>query len=266
MDQSQRNRKIKRQLDKILSEFNRTDYLEFDPLGIVYSYSHHRDQELAGLVAALFAFGNVTSIRKTLREILKPIGDRPSLNLESMSDKEIQKAWGQSYYRFYSSADITELFFSLRSLLKRKISFEDLFFIQPGNLLQEKLPHFRNLLRSQMRFESPGIKFMLPNPQESAAKRWHLYLRWMVRQESPDLGLWSKFHPRELIQPLDTHLFDIGRSLGLITLKSPSLKAAQELTNHFLKWAPEDPIRYDFALCQVGIQKQKKQRFKDFKS
>jgi uncharacterized protein (TIGR02757 family) len=83
-------------------------------------------------------------------------------------------------------------------------------------------------------------------------KRWMMYLRWMVRKDSLDMGLWSVMSPRELIMPLDTHTFSLSKKLGLLQRKQCDLKAALELTERLRSFDPNDPIKYDFALYRLG--------------
>ena len=101
-----------------------------------------------------------------------------------------------------------------------------------------------------------GLKFLIPDPVRGAAKRWHLYLRWMVRPRGAlDLGTWSgMFHPRELIVPLDTHWVRIGPRLGLTRRSTAGLAMALEITEALRGLDPEDPLVYDFPVCHFGIR------------
>ena len=82
-----------------------------------------------------------------------------------------------------------------------------------------------------------------------------MFLRWMIRKESPvDLGLWNNIiDQRTLIMPLDTHVIQEANRLGLIKTKSTSMKVACELTEKLCKIFPEDPLKGDFALFGYGI-------------
>ncbi len=250
-------------LEEILSEFSRKNFLYSDPLGVVHQYQDPKDQELIALVSALFAFGNVTSILKTLEQILRPLEGRPYEVLLHLKKSEMKKIWGKSYYRFYTSADIIFLFDRLQRILKAHGRLETAFASGwKGDTLTSVL-NFRSLFTAEAP-QSNGIKFMFAHPFEGTAKRWHMFLRWVVRKDDVDLGLWKSIPKSHLIQPLDTHLFQIGRALKLTRFKSPGLNAALQMTESFKKWAPEDPIKFDFALCRLGVLRQRNSRLKVF--
>jgi uncharacterized protein (TIGR02757 family) len=95
---------------------------------------------------------------------------------------------------------------------------------------------------------------LLTSPKDgSACKRMNLFLRWMVRRTPPDLGIWDFVDPARLVVPLDTHVHRIATFLGLSDRKTPDWKAARAITDRFAKFDRADPIRYDFAVCRLGI-------------
>jgi uncharacterized protein (TIGR02757 family) len=109
-------------------------------------------------------------------------------------------------------------------------------------------------------YRSKGYGFLIGKPltsvaKASAMKRWMMYLRWMVRADALDMGLWKRIEPSELIMPLDTHTFAVSRRLGLLQRKQCDLRAAVELTETLRKLDPEDPLKYDFALYRIGQEK-----------
>jgi uncharacterized protein (TIGR02757 family) len=103
--------------------------------------------------------------------------------------------------------------------------------------------------------DKAGVRYFFPAPSNgSACKRLNLYLRWMVRPaDGLDLGLWTKVDPADLIIPIDTHLGRISRNLGLTKRKSADWKSAEEVTARLARLDPADPLKYDFALCRLGI-------------
>lgn len=155
------------------------------------------------------------------------------------------------YYRFQRSHDVVRLFRVLKSILDR------------FGCLGAMLRHFyegdtRDMIwqvRQEFLRNEEGLTFFFPKPSASnPMKRWNLLLRWMVRKDGIDIGLWDFIPKDSLVMPLDIHLFKIGRCLGWIQRKNPSWKAACELTDALRVFSPEDPLRYDFFLCQrVGI-------------
>jgi uncharacterized protein (TIGR02757 family) len=102
--------------------------------------------------------------------------------------------------------------------------------------------------------DTKALEYLLPSPARgSACKRMNLFLRWMVRRTSPDLGIWPFVDPAKLLMPVDTHIHRIATFLGLNTRKSADWKAARQITDALARFDPADPVRYDFALCRLGI-------------
>ena len=101
-----------------------------------------------------------------------------------------------------------------------------------------------------------GVRFLLPNPEQgSACKRLNLYLRWMVRRDSVDLGLWSTVKPAALVIPLDVHIFNVARRVRLTSYRSPGWAMARDLTARLRRFDPDDPVKYDFAFHRMGLFK-----------
>ncbi len=254
--------KVKDFLDSILRKFNRKDYLHTDPIGLVHSYSDPEDQEIVALIAAMFSYGNVTSIRKAVRQILKPLNPDPSKKLRALRTRDLNTFWRGVYYRFYSEQDILFLISSLSTALQEEGRLRQMFRSCWDGDSRSSILQFQTKLKERggaSTFKSYGHRFMFSNPFQGTAKRWHLFLRWMVRKDDIDLGLWDFIPKNSLILPLDTHLFDISRQLGLTTKNSASLRVALEVTEQLKSFDPEDPLKYDFALCRLGILRLKHQ-------
>jgi uncharacterized protein (TIGR02757 family) len=160
-------------------------------------------------------------------------------------------SFGGLYYRFQKSDDIVYLFVILKRILER--------FGSMGLMLRHFYKGDVREMLWQVRDEFFGaderLTFFFPKPSNSnPMKRWNLYLRWMVRKDEIDIGLWDFIPKDRLVMPLDTHIFKIGKCFGWIKQKNPSWKAACEITDALKVFSPEDPLKYDFFLCQsVGI-------------
>jgi uncharacterized protein (TIGR02757 family) len=103
---------------------------------------------------------------------------------------------------------------------------------------------------------SVGFKFMFPLPENgSSCKRMNLFLRWMVRKDELDFGLWNSISPSKLVIPVDTHIARISTELGLTKRKNVSWKMAEEITENLKQFDPADPVKYDFAICHIGMRK-----------
>jgi uncharacterized protein (TIGR02757 family) len=100
----------------------------------------------------------------------------------------------------------------------------------------------------------PGVCYFFPKPSAgSGCKRLNLFMRWMVRTDALDLGVWRHVSPAQLIVPLDTHVIRVGRCLGLTKYTSPGWKMARDITASLRRLDPDDPVKYDFSLCHLGM-------------
>lgn len=211
----------------------------------------------AALVCALFAYGNVKAIVGFLKSL--------DFSLLDADERTIAAALSDRRYRFQTPADVIALFTGLAGLRRSGVKLQTLFeTTYPAEGFLCALSTLIATVREAAGVRSDGIDFLIGRPFEcrnlsgvSAHKRWLMFLRWMVRRESPDLGRWRGVSPADLLMPLDTHTFRLGRELGLIARKSSDLKAAIELTENLKKFDPADPLKYDFALYRLGQQEKK---------
>ncbi|MCX6073381.1 MAG: TIGR02757 family protein [Campylobacterales bacterium] len=208
--------------------------------------------EYHALTCALFAYGNVRAIVELLRSFDARWIDE--------SEEEILRATQGHYYRFQNREDIAQWFITL-GRLKRNGGVEERFKqgYERGGVL-EGLSHLIDTLYDLNSYRSTGYTFLIGKPIKkisgtSAMKRWMMYLRWMVRHDTLDMGVWSCVCPSELIMPLDTHTFSVSKRLGLLQRNQCDLKAALELTETLRGFDPIDPIKYDFALYRLGQEK-----------
>jgi uncharacterized protein (TIGR02757 family) len=220
-----------------------------DPLMVAREY---RDEYIS-LLCALYAYGNAKQIVKFISSL--------DFSLLECSEDIISKELKDRYYRFQKSDDVVASFIALKRL-KEIDSIENIFFEgyrKDGDIL-DGLWHFISTLRAVLPRDTHGYNFLVgsvPKKLSTASpyKRYMMYLRWMVRDDNLDMGLWSKIDKRDLIMPLDTHTFKMSQKLGLLDRKSYDLKSAIELSRVFRSWDESDPIKYDFALYRIGQEK-----------
>lgn len=243
---------IKKKLDTECARRNTASEISLDNLDPIIVAHRYRDATIS-LICALFSYGNVVQIVKFL--------DSLDFSLLNKSDEEIQEALKGHYYRFQKSEDVIALFIALKRLNKSS-SLEEVFksgynknsdVIDGINTtiktLQELYPHKSrgyNFLISKVSTKTKGA---------GALKRWMMYLRWMVREDNIDMGLWSGVQTKDLIMPLDTHTYKVGLRLGLLKRKTYDLQAAVELTETLRSFDKNDPLKYDFALYRMGQKK-----------
>jgi len=220
-----------------------------DPILIA---KRHNDETIS-LICALFAYGNVKAIIKFLESL--------DFSLLTASDETIEKELSSHYYRFQNSQDISALFIALKRLNSID-SIENIFYEgykKEENIL-DGLWNFITTLQEVYPRESRGYKFLIGSVPKKVSgtgtyKRYLMFLRWMVRSDEIDLGLWSKIEKKDLLMPLDTHTFKVSQKLGLLERKTYDMKAVLELTENLKKFDSFDPIKYDFALYRLGQEK-----------
>jgi uncharacterized protein (TIGR02757 family) len=243
--------------DEVYCLYNRREYVPPDPLQFLYSYPDIEDREIVGLIAAMLAFGRVEQIIKSVGIVLDVLGPHPRVSLLGLSDEELSASFFDFRHRWVKGSHVVALLRGIKATIEEHDSLQRAFAsslsLSDGDLLQALSLFANGLIRHAGLSETSGF---IPNPgRESACKRWHLYLRWMVRADEVDPGGWDSISPSKLLIPLDTHMFRLGRTLGWISHKAPDQKAAVELTRAFQVISPKDPVRYDFSLTRWGIRR-----------
>ncbi len=219
-----------------------------DPLWIATLYK----DEFIALICALFAYGNARSIVKFLQTL--------DFSLLEKEESTIRASLGTHYYRFQTSYDTQELFLTLCQA-KQHGSLEALFlegYVRNKSVM-DGLKTLISYLYDINPYRSKGYEFLLGKvPQNritSPYKRWHMFLRWMVRHDNLDLGLWQGVDKGDLLIPLDVHTFNVSKKLGLISHLRYDFKAVLELTQKLKEFDINDPVKYDFALYRIGQEK-----------
>ena len=248
---------LRERLDELVTTFDAST-ISPDPLELVHRYSDPLDQEVAGLIAAAFAYGRAEIIVANIGGVLAKMGPSPFAYLKRIADsgQRIEDFRGFSH-RFHKTVDLVLFLSCIAAAIKTHGSLGQLFrtcYDARDADVGPSLTRFIDELRSPIRYPPSAIRYLLTSPRDgSACKRMLLYLRWMVRRHPPDLGLWTFVDPAKLVMPVDTHIHRIATFLGLNRRKSADWKTARALTTRLAKFDSADPIRYDFALCRLGI-------------
>lgn len=255
---------LKPALDQLYETFNIPDSAA-DPIQIVKRFRRADDREVVGFCAAALAFGRVASVLQSIERLLSIMGDRPAEYVRAFDPRRDGPAFEGLVHRWTREKDLIALVWLLKQMLDRSGSIEG-FFIdgdRPGDV-EAALDSFSaralalDLKSAYGRVvpKRPGACYFFPRPSAgSACKRLNLFLRWMVRKDALDLGVWSRVTPARLIVPLDTHVIRVGRCLQLTRRISPGWAMAREITESLRQLDPEDPVKYDFALCHLGMMK-----------
>ncbi len=248
---------IKARLDDLYEQYNCPEYIDPDPLAFLYHYEDKRDREVAGLIASCLAYGRVEMIMGTVGQVLDGLGDHPFDWLYRAGEDDIRKLTQGFVYRFARENHLAGLFLGIHRVLRKFGSLEACFFngmktSAHDNQIIAGLAHLHGCLDSEKR-----AGHLLADPlKKSACKRSFLFLRWMVRKDRVDPGGWEPSLAKDLIVPLDTHMYAIGKLLGFTCRKSQDMKTAMEITGGFGKMVPEDPVKYDFCLTRFGIRRE----------
>jgi uncharacterized protein (TIGR02757 family) len=239
---------IKNVLDKYSESVNIPAFIDSDPVKFVHKYTLLQDIEVVGIFSAINAWGRRDMILRDITRILNIMGQSPydfvmSADLNTFSGT-------QSLHRTFNISDFGYVCRGLRKAYSTYPTLEQYFV---GKNMFEGIKSFRTEIISA---NNPGRSSKhLSNPDaNSACKRLHLFLRWMVRNDGiVDMGVWKNISPSELFIPLDVHVGRVSRSLGLIVRKQNDRKTVEELTAVLKQFNPEDPIVYDFALFGIGL-------------
>jgi uncharacterized protein (TIGR02757 family) len=254
---------LKPVLDRLYSDFNYPDSAT-DPIQIVRRYTRPADREVAGFVAAALAFGRVASVLQSIERVLAVMGAAPAAYLRRFDPRRDAPAFDGIVHRWIREKDIVALLWVLLQMVAEAGSIER-FFVQGDDPsspdIQGGLDSFStralalDLKTAYGRVpKRPGVCYFFPRPSAgSACKRLNLFLRWMVRRDALDLGVWSRVAPARLIVPLDTHVIRVGRCLRLTEYTSPGWRMARDITVSLRALDPEDPVKYDFAVCHLGM-------------
>lgn len=255
---------LKQTLEELYLTF-RVNYLSMDPLEIVRRYKDPRDKEVVGFIAAAFALGRVDFIRKNLNDLFSRLGPSPYRFILEFDPFRHGKVFEGFVYRFYRDRDLGVFVWWMKQILEADGSLSA-FFLSGYNEKEENVgPCLSRFVRKVLSLKTrpfysslpprgSGIRHFLADPTHgSGCKRLNLFLRWMVRRDGLDLGLWQEVSPSKLVIPLDTHITRLGRYLGLTRRTTPGWRMALEITDSLKRFDPEDPVKYDFALCRVGM-------------
>ena len=239
-----------------------------DPILFPCRYAGDADREVAGWIASAFAYGQVPTIQQSVARILAALGPRPAAALDRVGNFHAFSRGPLTGFRhrFHGARDAAALLFAIARVREEAGSVRAFFESElredepdVGPLLSRAVRRilafdWRPVLGSRRLPERSPIRFFFPDPADgSACKRWNLYLRWMVRRDAVDLGIWSNIPARRLVVPTDTHVHRIARRLGLTRRRSADWRAARQITDAFARFDPLDPVRFDYALCRIGI-------------
>ena len=257
---------LKTKLDALYRNYDRA-YLSSDPLMFPRLFSDPVDIEVAGLISASLAYGRVAMIQRNIRSVLDTMGEHPAEYAREFDVRKGLSDFADFSHRFNRGEDIALLLSYIRQMIEREGSIGGFFRVgyDPGAAdIGSSLADFTEralaldcspVYSGAAPPKKAGVRYFFPSPTGgSACKRLNLFLRWMVRRDDGlDFGLWDFVRPSQLVIPLDTHIARICQLIGLTQRKSAGWPMAVEITESLKKLDPDDPVKYDFAICRLGI-------------
>ena len=248
---------LKQFLDRKVDEFNQPSFVKDDPISIPHLFSKKQDIEIAGLFAAVFSWGNRTTIIQKTRELMQRMDMSPYEFCRGYGKSDLKKLEGFKHRTFnqedllyfvefmrqhYSTFDTLELAFS------KWIGCEDENIGSALNGFRKYFFSLDHVKRTEKHISSPL--------QKSTCKRMNMFLRWMIRKDEKgvDFGVWENISARQLVCPIDVHVARAARRFGLLRRKQTDWFAAIELTENLKKMDAADPVKYDFALFGLGVR------------
>ena len=259
--------RLKQPLDRLCREFDWARRVEQDAIQFPHRYHDPADIEIAGLFASCMAYGRVDLFGAWVTWVLDRMGESPARFVWSFDLEKHRHLFAGFRYRFNRDRDVLAFCLAAQRVLARHGSLEA-FFLEGYSSAHPHvglaLEHFAHgfvggdlsavFPRNRLSY---GFKHWFPLPSTGGAcKRLHLYLRWMVRRERPDFGIWRGIPPSALLMPVDTHIENMARSIGLTRRRSRTWRMVEELTAALRRLDPADPVKYDFALCHKRMSGQ----------
>ncbi len=245
---------LKSFLEEKVAKYNTPSFIENDPVAIPHLFSKKEDIEIAAFFAATIAWGNRKSILQNARDLMQRMDDAPHDFITNHTEDDLT-VFNGFVHRTFQQVDVNYFVQRLQQLYIEFHTLENIFKPKLGaTSMHDAISEFHTIF-----FATPHpkrtVKHVANPAKKSAAKRMHMFLRWMVRKDNcgVDLGIWNDISPRILSCPLDVHSGKVARALGLLTRKQNDLKAVQELDAQLRILDPNDPVKFDYALFGLGV-------------
>ena len=250
---------IKKILDQKVKQYNQKSFIEKDPICIPHLFQKQQDIEIAAFFAAIFAWGNRTTIINKSKELMQKMDNAPHVFCLTHQPGDLIKLFGFKH-RTFNDTDLLYCIAFLKTHYQNSDSLETAFFknYQTGKRIkniEEALQNFQSYFMSLEDAPQRTRKHISSPAAGSTCKRLNMFLRWMIRKDHTgvDFGIWKSIAPSELIIPIDVHVARIARTLGILNRSQTDWQAALELTKYCRTLDSKDPVKYDFALFSLGV-------------
>ncbi len=246
-------KELKEFLDRKVDEYNQPSFIKDDPVSIPHFFSRKQDIEIAGFFAAIFAWGNRTTIIQKSKELMQLMEMQPYEFCMSRDEQRLKNLLVFKH-RTFNPTDLLYFIEFFRHHYTQHRTLETAFTMHGSNI-EDMLTGFHHYFFSLEDVPSRTKKHISTPEKNSACKRLNMFLRWMVRTDNKgvDFGIWKNISPSQLICPLDLHVARVARKFGLLRRKQTGWRAAWELTKYLRTLDKHDPVKYDFALFGLGV-------------
>jgi uncharacterized protein (TIGR02757 family) len=244
---------LERFLNSKVDLYNQPSFIKNDPICIPHSFTKKQDIEIAGFFAAIFAWGNRTTIISKSKELMQLMDNAPHDFCLNHSPKKLKNLTSFKH-RTFNSTDLLYFIDFFKTHYTKYKSLETAF-TQHGNTVEKMLTGFQQYFFSLEYVPERTKKHIATPEKNSSCKRLNMFLRWMVRKDDNgvDFGIWKNISPSQLICPLDLHVVRVAKRLNLLQRKHTDWQAALELTEYLRTLDKNDPVKYDFALFGLGV-------------
>lgn len=246
--------------EKVLT-YNHPSFIAKDPVSVPHQFSKKQDIEIAGLFAAVFSWGNRTTIIQKSNELMVRMDHAPFDFIRNHQPADL-KRFLSFKHRTFNATDLLYFIRFLKFHYGQSDSLETAFLISPKEtrvgdeeVVKEALNIFYKRFFSLKDAPRRTQKHIASPDKNSTCKRLNMYLRWMVRHDKHgvDFGIWNKIATADLICPVDLHVARVARRFGLISRKQTDWLTAMELTEALRALDKNDPVKFDFALFGMGV-------------
>lgn len=253
----QNQKKIKEFLDKKVDEYNQPFFIPHDPICIPHLFSEKKDIEIAAFFAAIFSWGNRTTIIQKSKELMTLMDDAPLDFCLHHSGKELKKLLAFKH-RTFNATDLLYFIEFMKSHYLKNNSLENAFtkwMHSNDETIEQGLTGFYYYFFSLPEAPARTRKHIASPEKKSSCKRLNMFLRWMVRDDGKgvDFGLWKNISPSQLVCPIDLHVARVAKRLGFVDRDQTDWQSALQLTQHLRSLDKNDPVKYDFALFGLGV-------------
>lgn len=257
---------LKKFLDKKVREYNRPVFIDTDPISIPHGFSKKQDIEIAGFFAAIFSWGNRTTIINKSKELMKLMDNSPYDFCIQHSNNDLKRLLTFKH-RTFNATDLLYFIAFFKMHYNKHRSLENAFtrwMDKKALTVENGLTGFYSYFFSLPEVPERTKKHIASPEKRSSCKRLNMFLRWMVRKDNKgvDFGIWTNISPAQLVCPVDVHVARVAHELKLLHRRQIDWQAALDLTAFLRTLDKTDPVKYDFALFGTGVMENKSRTYR----